>query len=50
LTLVGSVIGNYTGVAYHICLYIWARETERAQALGQPIQVAAPAPLAAVLG
>lgn len=48
--LVASVISSYTGVAYHTCLYIWARETERAQALGQPIQVSAPAPLAAVLG
>jgi membrane-anchored glycerophosphoryl diester phosphodiesterase (GDPDase) len=49
-TLVASVISSYTGVAYHTCLYIWAREAEKAQALGQPIQVAAPAPLAAVLG
>ena len=49
-TLVASVISSYTGVAYHTCLYIWARETEKAQAADQPIQVAAPAPLAAVLG
>jgi ABC-type transport system involved in multi-copper enzyme maturation permease subunit len=49
-TLVASVISSYTGIAYHTCLYIWAREAEKAQALGQPIQVAAPAPLAAVLG
>jgi hypothetical protein len=48
--LVASVISSYTGIAYHTCLYIWAREAERAQALGQPIQVSAPAPLAAVLG
>jgi len=48
-TLVASVIGSYTSVAYHTCLYIWAREAEKAQAAGQPIQVAAPAPLAAVL-
>ena len=48
--LVASVIGSYTGVAYHTCLYIWARDAEKAQAVGQPIQVAAPAPLAAVLG
>ncbi len=48
--LVASVIGSYTGIAYHTCLYIWAREAEKAQAAGQPIQVAAPAPLAAVLG
>jgi len=48
--LVASVISSYTGIAYHTCLYIWAREAERAQALGQPVQVSAPAPLAAVLG
>ena len=49
-TLVASVISSYTGTAYHTCLYIWARDAEKAQAVGQPIQVAAPAPLAAVLG
>jgi hypothetical protein len=49
-TLVASVISSYTGVAYHTCLYIWARDAEKAQAAGQSIQVAAPAPLAAVLG
>jgi membrane-anchored glycerophosphoryl diester phosphodiesterase (GDPDase) len=49
-TLVASVISTYTGIAYHTCLYIWAREAEKAQVLGQSIQVAAPAPLAAVLG
>ena len=48
--LIASVIGSYTGIAYHTCLYIWARDAEKAQAVGQPIQVAAPAPLAAVLG
>ncbi len=48
--LVASLISSYTGIAYHTCLYIWARDTEKAQALSQPIQVAAPAPLAAVLG
>jgi len=48
--LVASVIGSYTGVAYHTCLYIWARDVEKAQVAGQSIQVAAPAPLAAVLG
>ncbi len=48
--LVASVISTYTGTAYHTCLYIWARDAEQAQALGQPVQVAAPAPLAAVLG
>ena len=48
--LVASVIGSYTGIAYHTCLYIWARDAEKAQVAGQSIQVAAPAPLAAVLG
>ena len=48
--LVASVIGSYTGIAYHTCLYIWARDAEKAQVAGQPIQVTAPAPLAAVLG
>jgi hypothetical protein len=47
--LVASVISSYTGIAYHTCLYIWARDAEKAQATGQSIQVAAPAPLAAVL-
>lgn len=49
-TLVASVISSYTGTAYHTCLYIWARDAEKAQVQGQSIQVAAPAPLAAVLG
>lgn len=49
-TLVASVISSYTGTAYHTCLYIWARDAEKAQVKGQSIQVAAPAPLAAVLG
>lgn len=49
-TLVASVISSYTGTAYHTCLYIWARDAEKAQAADQPVQVAAPAPLAAVLG
>ncbi len=48
--MIASVIGSYTSTAYHTCLYIWAREVEKAQVAGQPIQVAAPAPLAAVLG
>ena len=49
-TLVASVISSYTGTAYHTCLYVWARDAEKAQVAGQPIEVAAPAPLAAVLG
>jgi hypothetical protein len=49
-TMVASVINSYTSTAYHTCLYLWARNVERAQVAGQPIRVAAPAPLAAVLG
>ena len=49
-TIVASVINSYTSTAYHTCLYLWAREVEKAQVAGQPIQVAAPRPLAAVLG
>mgnify|MGYP000968202375 FL=1 len=48
--MIASVISTYTGTAYHTCLYIWARETEKARAQGQTSAVAAPAPLAAVLG
>jgi hypothetical protein len=48
--VVASVVSSYTSIAYHTCLYIWARDVEKAQVAGQPIQVAAPAPLAAVLG
>ena len=48
--VIASVISSYTSTAYHTCLYIWARDVEKAQTAGQAIQVAAPAPLAAVLG
>jgi hypothetical protein len=49
-TMIASVINTYTSTAYHTCLYLWARNVEVAQMAGQPIQVTAPAPLAAVLG
>ena len=49
-SMVASVISTYTTTAYHTCLYLWARNVEVAQTAGQTIQVAAPAPLAAVLG
>jgi hypothetical protein len=49
-TMVASVISTYTSTAYHTCLYLWARKVEVAQTAGQPMRVAAPAPLAAVLG
>jgi len=47
--VVASVISSYTGTAYHTCLYIWARDVEHAKEKGETGQVAAPAPLAAVL-
>jgi membrane-anchored glycerophosphoryl diester phosphodiesterase (GDPDase) len=47
--LLASVISSYTSTAYHTCLYIWARDVEKAKAQGKSVQVAAPAPLAAVL-
>jgi hypothetical protein len=43
--MLANVIGSYTSTAYHTRLYLWARDVERAGA-----QVAAPGPLAAVLG
>ncbi len=51
--MVASVIGTYTTTAYHTCLYVWARDVEKAnvgQEQGIPVRVPAPAPLAAVLG
>jgi hypothetical protein len=47
--MVASVIGSYTGTAYHTCLYLWARDTEKARVEGSAVPVAAPAPLATVL-
>lgn len=49
IVMIASIISSYTSTAYHTCLYIWAREVEKAQVAGQPVRVAAPAPLAAVL-
>lgn len=49
--MAAAVISSYTATAYHTCLYLWARDVERAQASGTEVAViAAPAPLAAVLG
>ena len=51
--MVAAVINSYTSTAYHTCLYLWARDVEQAQAgqqAGIPVQIPAPAPLAAVLG
>lgn len=50
VVMVISIVNSYTATAYHTCLYLWAREAEKAQTAGQSIQVPAPAPLAAVLG
>lgn len=50
LILIATVIGSYTATAYHTCLYLWAREVEKARDQGQSEQaISAPAPLAAVL-
>ena len=49
LIMVATVVTSYTSTAYHTCLYLWARDVEKAQASGSQIQVPAPAPLAAVL-
>ncbi|MEJ5224412.1 MAG: DUF6159 family protein [Anaerolineales bacterium] len=50
--MTGAVISSYTSTAYHTCLYLWAREVEKAgQAqAGIPVNIPAPAPLAAVMG
>ena len=48
-----TAFSSYVTTAYHTCLYIWARDVERAtlrQEQGIPVNVPAPAPLAAVLG
>ncbi|PWH19860.1 MAG: hypothetical protein DDG59_01710 [Anaerolineae bacterium] len=48
--LVAVVIGSYTTTAYHTCLYLWARDVERARQEGQAVlTVQPPLPLAAVL-
>ncbi len=48
--MTATVFTSYTSTAYHTCLYLWARDVEKAQAAGSTAQVQAPAPLAAVLG
>lgn len=47
--MVASIISSYTMTAYNTCLFLWARDVEKARAEGSSIQVAAPAPLAAAL-
>jgi hypothetical protein len=48
--MVSALFSSYTTTAYHTCLYIWARDVEKAQVEGRVTQqVTAPAPLAAAL-
>jgi hypothetical protein len=47
--MVATVVTSYTSTAYHTCLYLWARDVEKAQASGSSTPVLAPGPLAAVL-
>jgi hypothetical protein len=47
--LVATVISTYTATAYHTCLYLWARDVERARLSGATGEITAPAPLAAAL-
>lgn len=47
--MVASVISSYTRTAYHTCLYLWARDTEKAREQDSTALVPAPAPLAMVL-
>lgn len=47
--IVASIISSYTMTAYNTCLFLWARDVEKAQVQGSSIQVTAPAPLAAAL-
>jgi hypothetical protein len=45
-----TALTSYVTTAYHTCLFLWAREAEKAVSQGQSVQVArVPAPLAAVL-
>ena len=48
--MAATVISSYTSTAYHTCLYLWVRDTEKARQSGQSLaSVSAPAPLASVL-
>jgi hypothetical protein len=47
--MVATVLSSFTATAYHTCLYLWARDVEKARSSGSTAQVAAPAPLATVL-
>ncbi|MBI3361170.1 MAG: hypothetical protein HY023_08670, partial [Chloroflexi bacterium] len=46
-----TAAGSYVTTAYHTCLFLWARDAEKARAADRDVRsVAAPAPVAAVLG
>lgn len=47
--MVANFISSYTMTAYNTCLFLWARDVEKARAQGQTAPVTAPAPLAAAL-
>jgi hypothetical protein len=47
--MVATIIATYTSTAYHTCLYLWARDVERARMSGQIGEVSAPSLLSAVL-
>jgi hypothetical protein len=47
--LFATIISTYTATAYHTCLYLWARDVERARLEGQTGVVTAPGPLASAL-
>jgi hypothetical protein len=47
--MVATIVTSYTSTAYHTCLYLGARDVEKARAAGSSAPVQAPAPLAAVL-
>jgi hypothetical protein len=44
-----TVISSYTATAYHTCLYLWARDVERARLAGETGVITAPSPLASAL-
>ncbi|GAB4474516.1 MAG: hypothetical protein Kow0088_10570 [Anaerolineales bacterium] len=48
--LVAVIITSYTNTAYHTCLYLWARDVERARREGQEVlAIKPPQPLAVAL-
>jgi hypothetical protein len=47
--MLATIVTSFTSTAYHTCLYLWARDVEKARASGSNLAVQAPAPLAAVL-